>query len=167
MHLLTIKLDPKLCCLLSQLQYTLQSFFLQHSFPATLLLVLLNQTYSLVLLGSVSGMCHFYTETACSMFPLINSCSCWAIFVVSNQFQISEASQQTYFLWVEVISLTPKLQPGRPGNLVWVITFNLSGMGGPTSSYATASIALRIIWPCKPHHHTKIRILSGGFMFNP
>jgi hypothetical protein len=28
---------------------------------------------------------------------------------------------------------------------VWVITFDLSGMGGPASSYATAGIALRII----------------------
>jgi len=35
---------------------------------------------------------------------------------------------------------------------VWVITFDLCGLGDPTSSYATASIALRIIGPRKPHH---------------
>jgi hypothetical protein len=25
-------------------------------------------------------------------------------------------------------------------------------MGDSASSYATAGIALRILWPCKPHH---------------
>jgi hypothetical protein len=29
--------------------------------------------------------------------------------------------------------------------LVWIIPFDLSGMGGPTGSYATAGIALRVI----------------------
>jgi hypothetical protein len=33
----------------------------------------------------------------------------------------------------------------RVSLFVWVITFNMSGMGGPASSYATAGIALRII----------------------
>jgi hypothetical protein len=33
----------------------------------------------------------------------------------------------------------------RVSFLVWVITFDLFGMGDPASSYATASIALRII----------------------
>ena len=33
----------------------------------------------------------------------------------------------------------------RVSLLVWVITFDLSGKGDPTSSYATAGIALRII----------------------
>jgi hypothetical protein len=36
--------------------------------------------------------------------------------------------------------------------LVWVITFDLSGMGGPTYSYATTGIALRIIRPLKLSH---------------
>jgi len=44
---------------------------------------------------------------------------------------------------------------------VWVVTFDLSDVGGPTSSYATASIALRIIGPLKPHHYVKVGILSG------
>ena len=33
---------------------------------------------------------------------------------------------------------------------VWVITFDLSGLGYPTSSYTTASVALRVIWPQSP-----------------
>jgi len=39
---------------------------------------------------------------------------------------------------------------------------NLSGMGGPTSSYATASLALRMIWPLKPHHYVIVEIPFGG-----
>jgi hypothetical protein len=35
-------------------------------------------------------------------------------------------------------------------------------MGGPNSSYATASIALRIIWPLKPSHYFKVETPSGG-----
>jgi len=31
-----------------------------------------------------------------------------------------------------------------------VLSFDLSGMGGPTGSYATADIALRVIAPHKP-----------------
>jgi hypothetical protein len=33
----------------------------------------------------------------------------------------------------------------RVSLLVWIIPFDLSGMGDPTSSYATAGIALRVI----------------------
>jgi hypothetical protein len=29
-------------------------------------------------------------------------------------------------------------------------------------AYATASIALGIMWPHKPHHYVKVRIPSGG-----
>ena len=35
------------------------------------------------------------------------------------------------------------------------VTFDLSSMGDLTSSYVTASIALRVIWSLKPHHYTK------------
>ena len=45
---------------------------------------------------------------------------------------------------------------------VWVITFDLSGMGGPTSSYTTVSIALRIILPQNLQHYVKVGIPSGG-----
>jgi hypothetical protein len=45
---------------------------------------------------------------------------------------------------------------------VWVITFDLSGMGAPASSFATARIALRILWPHKPRHYVKVEIPSAG-----
>jgi hypothetical protein len=47
-----------------------------------------------------------------------------------------------------------------------VITFDLSGKGDPVSSYATAGIALRIIWPRKPHHYVKVGITSVGRLEN-
>jgi len=45
---------------------------------------------------------------------------------------------------------------------VWAITFDLLGLGDPASSYATAGLALRIIWPHKPHHYVKAEIPAGG-----
>ena len=35
-------------------------------------------------------------------------------------------------------------------------------MGGPTSSYATTGIALRVIGVLKPPHHDKVETLRGG-----
>jgi hypothetical protein len=35
-------------------------------------------------------------------------------------------------------------------------------MGDSTSSYATTSIGLRIIWPRKPHHYVKVGLPTGG-----
>jgi hypothetical protein len=63
-------------------------------------------------------------------------------------------------------SRQPHAQPptwrAKVSLFVWIITFDLSDMGDPTSSYTTASIALRIIWPRKPHHYVKVRIPTGG-----
>jgi hypothetical protein len=41
-------------------------------------------------------------------------------------------------------------------HFVWHLLFDLFGLGGPTSSYATADIALRVIGAHKPHHHGKV-----------
>jgi hypothetical protein len=48
---------------------------------------------------------------------------------------------------VEVVGLTLNPQPGGTEYplFVWAITFNLSGIGGPASSYATAGVARRIL----------------------
>jgi hypothetical protein len=32
-------------------------------------------------------------------------------------------------------------------------------------AYATASIALGIMWPHKPHHYVKVGIPSGGYIY--
>jgi hypothetical protein len=56
----------------------------------------------------------------------------------------------------------PPTWRARVSLFVWIITFDLAGMGDPTSSYATAGIALRIIRPRKPHHYVKLWISTGG-----
>jgi hypothetical protein len=69
-------------------------------------------------------------------------------------------------IFFTVRSRQPLAQPPtwrtRLSVLVWIIPFDLSGMGGPTSSYATAGIALRVIWPHKAHHYVKVETPSWG-----
>jgi len=50
----------------------------------------------------------------------------------------------------------------RVSLFLWFITFDLSGLGDRASSYPTAGLALRIIWPHKPHHYVKVGTPSGG-----
>jgi len=52
-----------------------------------------------------------------------------------------------------------------------VLSFDLSGKGGPTSSYATTGMALWIIAPRKPLYpakdaFVKVEILQGGLLKN-
>jgi hypothetical protein len=47
-------------------------------------------------------------------------------------------------------------------HFVWIITFDLSGMGD-----ATTGIGLRIIYPLKPHHHVKVLIPTRGGILGP
>jgi hypothetical protein len=53
------------------------------------------------------------------------------------------------FVFFTVRGRQPLAQPHtwrtRVSLLVWIIPFDLSGLGDPTSSYATAGIALRVI----------------------
>ena len=68
------------------------------------------------------------------------------LFCVCRNYYL-QPSQQRKFFQGAVASRTPNPLPRRTGVslLVWIITFGLSGKGGPTSSYATAGIALRIM----------------------
>jgi hypothetical protein len=61
--------------------------------------------------------------------------------VLKKRLPILKASRKNIFLWVGLVipRPTPNPQPGE-----WFITFDPSGMGGPNSSYVTASITLRI-----------------------
>jgi hypothetical protein len=45
--------------------------------------------------------------------------------------------------------------------LVWNVTLDLSGLGDPASSYATAGIDLEIIGARKPHRHDKTETPRG------
>jgi hypothetical protein len=50
----------------------------------------------------------------------------------------------------------------RVSLFVWLLPLDLTGKGGPTSSYATAGIALRVSGALKPHHHDKVEIPLVG-----
>jgi hypothetical protein len=60
-------------------------------------------------------------------------------------FKKKKASQQTFYgVGASAPRPTPNLE-NQDINFVWVITFDLSVIGGPTSNYAATSVALRII----------------------
>jgi hypothetical protein len=82
--------------------------------------------------------------------------------------QSLKVSQQLKLLtgWDRQPHAQPQTCRARVSLFVWTITFDLSGMGDPTSTYGTAGIALRIIWPRMPHHYVKVGILTGGGEFN-
>jgi hypothetical protein len=68
------------------------------------------------------------------------------------------------FLQGRVVSPTPNPPTWRTrvSLLVWHLPRNLSGMGGPTSSYAAASIAFEIIGAHKPSHPATKCFQQGG-----
>ena len=58
-----------------------------------------------------------------------------------------------YFYWVQLLAARPTPNLEDQGvSLCWVLSFELSSKGGPTSSYATACIALRVIALRKPSY---------------
>jgi hypothetical protein len=50
----------------------------------------------------------------------------------------------------------------RMFHFVWHLPFDLFGLGGSTSSYATTDIALWVIGAHKPHNHDKVETHGGG-----
>ena len=60
---------------------------------------------------------------------------------------------------------SPQGSGGGGGSLfVWRLRFDLSSMGGPTSSYATTGTALSVIGVLKRPHHDKVETPRGGFL---
>jgi len=57
---------------------------------------------------------------------------------------------------------TPPTWRARVSLFVWLLPFDLSGLGDPTSSYATAGTALRVAEARKLPHHVKVETPSGG-----
>jgi hypothetical protein len=68
------------------------------------------------------------------------------------------------FLQRGIVSPTPNPPTWRTrvSLLVWHLPRNLSGMGGPTSSYAAAGIALEFIVVHKPPHPARKCFRQGG-----
>jgi len=57
--------------------------------------------------------------------------------------------------WGAGLSTHPPTRRTNVSLFVWVLPFDLSGKGGPTSSFATAGIALWNIAPRKPSYPVK------------
>jgi hypothetical protein len=57
-------------------------------------------------------------------------------------------------------SNVPSTWRAKVSLFVWLLPLDLSSMGDPTSSYATAGIALKV--SLKPHHHNKVETPSMG-----
>ena len=105
----------------------------------------------------------FWTVLRCSMYqksnPFLFSQMAFRLSILS----VASLRFSTFFMgW----GCRPHAQPPtwrtRISLFVWVITFDLSCMGGPNSCCATTSIALRILWSLKPHHYVNLTIPSGG-----
>jgi len=77
-------------------------------------------------------------------------------------------SQQWVFMLVMSLAWCANSKLDGPGYpfLGCVITFDLSCIWDPTATRITASIAVRIIWPHKPHHYNMQIPSGGGFVFN-
>jgi hypothetical protein len=116
-------------------------------YPAVLIYFI---SAGVILLASLA----LIVQVSLSVFFFNRRCNTWwvlACFTISfyniyRNFSL-EPFQQCKFFQRAIASCTPNPLLRRTGVslLVWVITFDLSGKGRPTSSYATVGIALRII----------------------
>ena len=87
-----------------------------------------------------------------------------AIFVLRS-FLLSEAylevsKQHLFTKWHQPHAQSPTWRARM--SLVWVITFDPSGMVGPASRNATTGITPGIIWPQKPHNYVIVGLPLGG-----
>jgi hypothetical protein len=133
------------------------SSYIAQIWALLLYIVYFTDLYVLIRLGL--GNCRFFFYGATAWYRALAS------LIRPLRFRLDSRFRDTYiFLRWEVVSLSPNPPTWRTrvSLLVWIIPFDLSGMSGPTSSYATAGIALRVIWPYEPHHHVKVEIPSGG-----
>jgi hypothetical protein len=64
-----------------------------------------------------------------------------------------------FIVWACQPHSQPPTWRTRVSLFVWLLPLDLSGMGDPTSSYATTGISLRVSGALKPHHHNKVDIV--------
>jgi hypothetical protein len=113
---------------------------------------LCTDTLSLLLLRALQSMMHLGLFCDCSPYVRLQSLK------VSQQLKLLTG-------WGRQPHAQHPTRRARVTIFDWIITFDLSGMGYPTSSYATAGTALRIISPRKPHHYVKVGIPTGAGIF--
>jgi hypothetical protein len=87
----------------------------------------------------------------------------WTICLHSPLFRGCLVSEQLIFMvWGYFPHAQPPTWRTRVFLFVWLLPHDLSGMGAPTSSYATTGIALRVSGTLKPYHHDKVKTPSVG-----
>jgi len=59
------------------------------------------------------------------------------------------------------LASNPPTWRARVSLFVWLLPFDLSGLGVPAGSYATAGIALGVMEALKLPHHVKVETPSG------
>jgi hypothetical protein len=89
------------------------------------------------------------------------------IVIITGTTALCEPWPSSGFLnnWIFTVwGCQPHVQPQtwrtRVSLFVWLLPLDLSSLGGLTSSYATAGIALRVSGALKPHHHHKVERAS-------
>ena len=137
------------------LHYSLSSARLLHPRISRFCGVSLRMTSSHVLiLRARMPMLRFWTVVGLFMYQKSNP------FLIAKLFAVYQSFQSNLWGFFNINCFAgwdqPHAQPPtwRTGVsvFVWVITLDLSGMGGPTSNYATASIVPWLIRSLKPHH---------------
>ena len=90
---------------------------------------------------------------------LCHSCCCTTF--LSLTWGMSFGSERILFYGKRLSATCPT--PNLESHVIafCVITFDLSGIGDPINSCAATSVALRVIWPHKPHHCISIGYLCG------
>jgi hypothetical protein len=89
--------------------------------------------------------------------------------LIFHSFHPSEADylvpEQFNFYGVRLLASCPTpTWRARVSLFIWLLPLDLSGMGAPTTSYATAGIALRVSGALKPHYHDKMETPLVGML---
>jgi hypothetical protein len=156
-------------------KYSVLTYLLtyKHTFILTYLLTYLTDlphslTHSLThsppppLVGctAIQALASLITVTISYLFTSFSCCLFNFIFHMTNIILLAYIRLLSYEFFLMQLSLLASCLKPQP-LFVWVITFDLLGMWGFTSSVNTTSIGLTIVWPHKPHHCDKVEIPSG------
>ena len=127
------------------------------SSPVTLFpVMLLCQAYTLLVVTTRMSVLQFWTVFGRSMYQKSNPFPYTPTYQPSPRRLWGFFNINVFTRWVQPQAQHPTWRI-RAFLIVLVITFGLPGMRVATIRYATAGIALRILWLRKPHHYDKVR----------
>ena len=138
-------------------------------FPLVLYYEISHQAYAFLLWGQ-GYWCSSFEQ--CSDVPYTKGQILFLLASSSSDYQSSPRHLWSFLNitfstgWGCRSHVQPPTWRTRVSLFVSVVTFDLSGMEDLASSYATASMAVRVTWPSKPHHYVTVRIPSGNRICN-